>query len=68
MDKNSAISFLRSYINSIYVIESMKVRELKHDNFTDHWTAHVSFTDMEKSHEMAIMFDDERIIFVKEFE
>ncbi len=40
---------------------------MKFDKYTGNWTSHTSFNDLDRSYEIAIVFNKDRIIFVKEF-
>ncbi len=67
-DRASALTFIRKYILKNYRgVENIRIRELKYDRYTGNWTSHTSFNDMERSYEIAIVFNNEKIIFVKEF-
>ena len=45
----------------------MHIREMKYDTNTGNWTVHTSFNDVNRSYEIALLFKDNKIIFVKEF-
>lgn len=67
-DRASALAFIREYILQNYSsVENIRIRELNHDHYTGNWTSHASFNDIERSYEIAIVFNKEKIIFVKEF-
>jgi hypothetical protein len=67
-DRGSAIKFIREYILKNYTgVDNIRIRELSHDMYTDNWTSHASFNDIERSYEIAMVFNNNRIIFVKEF-
>jgi hypothetical protein len=67
-DRGSALVFIRNYILKNYDgVENIRIRELNHDRYTGNWTSHTSFNDVERSYEIAIVFNNEKIIFVKEF-
>ena len=67
-DRGSALTFVRDYIIKNYSgVENIRIRELSKDRYTGNWTSHTSFNDVERSYEIAIVFNNEKIIFVKEF-
>ncbi|MEM0139620.1 MAG: hypothetical protein QXZ44_03300 [Ferroplasma sp.] len=68
MDRNMAIQFLQDYVNRKYIsADNIKIRELKYDKYTYNWTGHVSFSDIDRSYELAIIFNGDKIVFAKEF-
>ncbi|WP_337861174.1 hypothetical protein [Ferroplasma sp.] len=63
-----AAGIVRKYIMENYQkVENLKIRELKFDKYTENWTAHSSFNAMDRSYELALVFDFNKIIFAKEF-
>ncbi|MCL4453007.1 hypothetical protein [Ferroplasma sp.] len=67
-DRVKAINFIREYILKNYSgVENIRIRELNHDKYTGNWTSHTSFNDIERSYEIALVFNEDKIIFVKEF-
>ena len=67
-DRASALNFIREYILKNYSgVENIRIRELNYDRYTGNWTSHTSFNDVERSYEIAIVFNNGKIIFVKEF-
>ncbi len=67
-DRVKAINFIREYIRKNYSgVENIRIRELNHDKYTGNWTSHTSFNDIERSYEIALVFNEDKIIFVKEF-
>ncbi|WMT50988.1 MAG: hypothetical protein RE471_08405 [Ferroplasma sp.] len=67
-DRARAIEFIREYIMKNYAgVDNIRIRELNHDQYTGNWTSHTSFNDIERSYEIALVFNEDKIIFVKEF-
>ncbi len=68
MQKTDVINFMKDYINKTYSnVYSIKIREIKYDEYTKNWSSHISFNDDMNSHEIALILNNSRIIFVKEF-
>ncbi len=68
MQKTDAINFMKDYINKTYSnVYNIKIREIKYDEYTKNWSSHISFNDDMNSHEIALILNNGRIIFVKEF-
>ncbi len=66
--RNTAAVFIREYIHHNYEgVENIKIREMKFDKYTGNWTSHTSFNDISRSYEIALVFKNNKIIFVKEF-
>ena len=62
----------KDYTASMDILENGMVtryqqREMKYDTNTGNWTVHTSFNDVNRSYEIALLFKDNKIIFVKEF-
>ena len=67
-NREKAATFVRKYISGNYSgVENMHIREMKYDTYTGNWTVHTSFNDINRSYEIAILFKDNKIIFIKEF-
>jgi hypothetical protein len=67
-DLNTAAAFIREYIYHNYEgVENLRIREMKFDKYTGNWTSHTSFNDIDRSYELAMVFNKDKIIFVKEF-
>ena len=67
-NRDAAVMFIREYIMKKYTgVENIRVREINYDKYTGNWTSHTSFNDIERSYEIALIFNKGKIIFAKEF-
>jgi hypothetical protein len=67
-NRDTAVMFIREYITKKYAgVENIRVREINYDKYTGNWTSHTSFNDIERSYEIALIFNNGKIIFAKEF-
>ena len=67
-NRDAAVMFIREYIMKKYTgVENIRVREINYDKYTGNWTSHTSFNDIERSYEIALIFNNGKIIFAKEF-
>jgi len=68
VEKNDVINYIKSYIKENYNnTYNIKIREIKYDEYTKNWSSHISFNDDMNSHEIAIIINNNKIIFFKEF-
>ena len=68
VQKTDAVNYIKCYINKHYSnVYDIKIREIKYDKYTENWASHISFNDDANSHELAIILNNNTIIFVKEF-
>jgi len=68
VEKNNVINYIKSYIKENYNnTYNIKIREIKYDEYTKNWSSHISFNDDMYSHEIAVIINNNKIIFFKEF-